>query len=951
MGADRRSELVDPIALFVTSHRASLPAARRGGKRFNGGEHIWLGDHGAAQGCKLLEAQHGIDVSYEDVFNGIHRRRTPEALRYGELVALSGDFYETPEELWDERPSPVPWLWEGNDVSDLQAILAKEVAWINENRVHDQRYPDYDIRLAWNAKLYVELALRNVDHFGWHNIRAYVKYHAIALDLAREARGRNDETFRKALHWNAFADHFLTDGFAAGHMRVPRAEIIDWAAARGWARERSGALSKLIHDQDGHVGTLHGAADEATRGATDGLHVRNARGDEWYTRCDGQLFMDGCAVGSPRVDLPVEAVSRSVLELLVAWKRGDLPAGLYGATELVPFPHPDAPTLVSKFPGTISDGDLKALVDSVAWYTKLPWPAPALSGDHIRALFQALPGLMDQFRASVAKDAASAPDAIARMDPRYVQAFKTLDAPAAGLESRGGAGAETRGTPRGARPVPVEGAGAPEGPPKSGPVVARYVVADLPPRIERGAKASLLVSLRALAAGAASAPIGVAVGARIDIVVRAGGAVAIEGESEASLEVSEPQSELPVRLVVRGTREGSGTVQVFAFHAGVAIASLEVPTSVVVPDQDRALVEVVRRVQPDLSMFVFEEDGALTFHLLSADGSLHMRRFGPVSLRGDPREFFRNRFRDIEDLPLQTKEQREIATLKLRSRGAELFAAVLPADLQAILWADHRSERPMIKSVQIASEEPWIPWEVCRLQGVVGGRIEEGPFFAERYAVSRWLVGVPAVPRLRLTDVALVVPEDSGLKAAQEEAAFVESLRRAGRQVTRVKASFLGVTEEMKRGKYDAWHFSGHARASPSGDANEASIELCEREKLTPADVTGEVANVNVPRPLVFLNGCQAAQGGLTLTGIGGWADRFVRGGGAGGAAAFIGTYWAIDDAIASAFARALYPRLLEGQPIGAAVREARLSVKQDGDPTWLAYTVYADPGATVSAP
>lgn len=32
------------------------------------------------------------------------------------------------------------------------------------------------------------------------------------------------ETFRWALFTNAFADHFLTDAFAAGHVRVPRAE-------------------------------------------------------------------------------------------------------------------------------------------------------------------------------------------------------------------------------------------------------------------------------------------------------------------------------------------------------------------------------------------------------------------------------------------------------------------------------------------------------------------------------------------------------------------------------------------------------------------------------------------------------------------------------------------------------------------------------------------------------
>jgi hypothetical protein len=34
--------------------------------------------------------------------------------------------------------------------------------------------------------------------------------------------------------------------------------------------------------------------------------------------------------------------------------------------------------------------------------------------------------------------------------------------------------------------------------------------------------------------------------------------------------------------------------------------------------------------------------------------------------------------------------------------------------------------------------------------------------------------------------------------------------------------------------------------------------------------------------------------------------------------------------------------------PIGDAVREARAAVRAGGDPTWLAYTVFADPLARV---
>ncbi|HSN88522.1 MAG TPA: CHAT domain-containing protein, partial [Thermoanaerobaculia bacterium] len=68
------------------------------------------------------------------------------------------------------------------------------------------------------------------------------------------------------------------------------------------------------------------------------------------------------------------------------------------------------------------------------------------------------------------------------------------------------------------------------------------------------------------------------------------------------------------------------------------------------------------------------------------------------------------------------------------------------------------------------------------------------------------------------------------------------------------------------------------------------------------------------------------------------------------GAGAFIGPYWSVRDQAAGSFARAFYRELLTGEPIGEAARRARLEVreKHPGNPTWLAYTVYADPLARV---
>jgi CHAT domain-containing protein len=116
-------------------------------------------------------------------------------------------------------------------------------------------------------------------------------------------------------------------------------------------------------------------------------------------------------------------------------------------------------------------------------------------------------------------------------------------------------------------------------------------------------------------------------------------------------------------------------------------------------------------------------------------------------------------------------------------------------------------------------------------------------------------------------------------------------------------------------------------------------------DRLTPEDLGGRVANLGKARPLVFLNACQVGQSQMTLTGIGGWASRFLR----AGAGGFIGAYWSVYDRPAFDFARAFYGDLLGGAPIGRAAREARLAAQNSGDPTWLAYTVFADPLATVA--
>jgi hypothetical protein len=405
----------DPLRAFFLVRDQVLGVT----KPFEGGEHLWLGNEGTARATRRLGA--------ED-FGLFKRMHSPQELTYGEIVAFSGDFYASPTDLFHEQPAPLPWLWERNDLDDVLKALKRELTWIELPPAHRKTsYPDQNVALWWNAKQYVELALQNNVHFGWHNQLAYVQWHEAALKLAARAARETDNQaksllWREAVYTNGFADHFLTDGFAAGHVRTPAAQIRRWAGENGMSEKLAGALVKVIHDQDGHINELHSKTDH--RGNTGGLHVINARGEAWHARCDGQLFLTGTK--DPAIENAVEAVAASVEELLRVYQGSPIAEGMFAATQWLPWPHPDEQPLITKFPANLSDERAEALYESIRWYVKLPKVTAGIRPQHIKACCEALPRLMQAFRDEVAEQAARSPDVLRRLAPELVEAYKTI---------------------------------------------------------------------------------------------------------------------------------------------------------------------------------------------------------------------------------------------------------------------------------------------------------------------------------------------------------------------------------------------------------------------------------------------------------------------------------------------------------------------------------------------
>jgi len=483
----------------------------------------------------------------------------------------------------------------------------------------------------------------------------------------------------------------------------------------------------------------------------------------------------------------------------------------------------------------------------------------------------------------------------------------------------------------------------------------RSLVAEFPAQVQLQTAFSLLVFLSASPAPETgpALPLALPLGTSVDILVQPRRCLVLEGNDEGTLVVSSEEETLPLQFKLRGVSIGPGQLRVLAFHQGqplgaltLSVTVLEAPinTSVQRLNHEQPL-EPVSIHQPDLSLLILEhtEGGqpAFTFRLTAQDPALelNLKPFGPIRLKVDALQYFQDFFQEIETIPVMSSREKAMAEQRLAAKGTSLFASLLPVDLQLLLW----SLRSRIQSVQVQSEEPWIPWELCKLYGEENGRVVEGPFLCEGFAITRWLPGIALKPSLKLKNLALVVPADSGLAFAASERDYILSLANGGRQVRHISATFLDVREVLASGVYDGWHFSGHG-GFRGPEPNRSAIYLENLETLTPEDLSGLVSNLGIAKPVIFFNACQIGRSAMSLTDIGGWARQFLH----AGAGAFVGAYWSIYDQPAYDFAQELYSRLLSGMPIGRAVQEARTVIKPAGDPTWLAYTVFADPLAKV---
>jgi hypothetical protein len=320
----------------------------------------------------------------------------------------------------------------------------------------------------------------------------------------------------------------------------------------------------------------------------------------------------------------------------------------------------------------------------------------------------------------------------------------------------------------------------------------------------------------------------------------------------------------------------------------------------------------------------------------------------------DPASYVAQLHARIEDRWAEHRSEKAAFERDLKAIGADLFDDLFPLELRQLLW-QHRDD---IRSVQVLSSEPFIPWELVHVRDPAQRKAGPGAAFLGEMGVVRWLVDgyPPETLRLRKGKARYVVPDyppPDALPEAQNEIDLVE--HRFGAKPLAPEAEAVYALLESP-GQFDLLHVACHGLADPS-DIDSARLEMPGKRRSDGSMSEEHVLATTVAReadladgefkPIVVLNACQSLRGGNSLKGVGGFAQAFVQ----GGAGVIVGSSWSVGDLPAYGFIEAFYEHFLgdgKREPLARAAAAARQKAREDGDATWLAYVVYGHPRAVV---
>jgi hypothetical protein len=440
--------------------------------------------------------------------------------------------------------------------------------------------------------------------------------------------------------------------------------------------------------------------------------------------------------------------------------------------------------------------------------------------------------------------------------------------------------------------------------------------------------------------------------------------VEVAGESRAEIDPPAPKKPQSLYFDIRPADLGRAELWVVVRQGQMPLTTLKLKARVV-RSTSRARMSVASESiaseaaplsEPLHQLRIYQQErGNRTFYSfeLEAPALNLLGHWESQTIEGNVKDYVGGLYEKIEERWLGSKQDVEEFTEELREFGVDLLEELIPEPLQQLLW-DNRTQ---FTSIQVLGDEPFIPWELVHLREP-GAPFPDETCFLGQLGLVRWLYdgGWPPIQLLiRPGQARYVIPDyphpDYKLPETVVEREFLEATFGA----TAVEPQPNPVRKILSTpGAFDLLHFACHGVAD-SDDITSAQLVLEGRRDngdYTPAFLTATAAekrsNLKAPdgmRPMIVLNACQAGRAGYRLTGIGGFAQAFLR----GQAGAFIGTLWSVGDAPARVFTEALYTELLAGKNVSEAAVAAREQARADGDATWLAYVVYAHPHATLS--
>jgi len=475
----------------------------------------------------------------------------------------------------------------------------------------------------------------------------------------------------------------------------------------------------------------------------------------------------------------------------------------------------------------------------------------------------------------------------------------------------------------------------------------RLLQARFPERIRLGEDASLLVRLGLQSAERLEAglrPLGVPeAGLDVMLLLVEGPGFTLRSLERAIVHVVPQQDSNWAGFELQAVQEGVHTLRVEAFAGGTSLGGLAVQVSVDLTARTGSSTEhsspvAVTGADPgEVSLLLsYDSDQSVYRYRLIDSSGYYAEEASSDRLLQPPGEPIEQLVAQLNVLARgQGAWDAAITTDWLKGQGITLWNSFIPQALQREFW----QRRDRITQMTIVSQGDPVPWELL-YPFVPGG--QDAGFLIDQFPVARRRYGPRPPGRLQLGTADLVLGGGTSLAAVHTEVAALDGLLHSRGLAARRIGDLPSLLQAFQRGDVGLLHFSCH-NAFTRGAPNVSRIWLGNQpfEPVFLEAYAGRFAS-----SLVFLNACRTDGQAPLYTTIEGWAASFLR----AGAGAFIGSLWEVADTSASTYAQEFYRAALGGATLGESARQARDAIRDNpGDPTWLAYTLYGDPAATVS--